>query len=98
MRMIKKISAMLCMMLLVGGSAVALEKLKMVSLAVPTMNCAMCPITVSKSLMNIPGVQIVDAQLEEGIVQVSFNDQVTGIDAMTYATKMAGYPSYLIKE
>ena len=98
MRMIKKISTILCMMLMFGGSAVAVENLKMVSLSVPTMNCAMCPITVSKSLMNVPGVQIVDAQLEKGIVQVSFNEKATTIGAMTQATKMAGYPSYLIKE
>jgi len=98
MRMIKKISTILSMMLMFGGSAVAVENLKMVSLSVPTMNCAMCPITVSKSLMNVPGVQIVDAQLEKGIVQVSFNEKATTIDAMTQATKMAGYPSYLIKE
>ena len=97
MRMIKKISTILSMMLMFGGSAVAVENLKMVSLSVPTMNCAMCPITVSKSLMNVPGVQIVDAQLEKGIVQVSFNEKAT-IGAMTQATKMAGYPSYLIKE
>ena len=91
-------STVLCMIFLVGGSAIALEKLKSVSLAVPTMNCAMCPITVAKSLMNLPGVKIVDAQLEKGIVKVSFNEQATNVDAMTYATKMAGYPSYLIIE
>ena len=98
MRTVKNICTMLCMMLLIGGSAFAIEKFKSVKLAIPTMNCAMCPITVAKSLMSVPGVKIVDAQLEKGIVEVSFNEHATNVNAMTYATKMAGYPSYLIIE
>ncbi len=99
MKIIKQISTLICMMLLVNGSAVAMKDgFKLISLSVPTMNCAMCPVTVAKSLTNIDGVQTADVNLEQGIVMVSFNDQITNIKAMTQATKMAGYPSYLIKK
>ena len=101
MKIVKRISTVVCVMLLTSGLVSALEveeRLKLVSLSVPTMNCVMCPITVSKSLTNIEGVQVADANLEKGIVKVTFNDQVTDVDALLVATKMAGYPSYLIKK
>ena len=98
MKIMKRICTILLMALFINGSVIAVEKLKLVSLSVPTMNCAMCPITVSKSLMNVNGVQTADASLDKGIVKISFNDQVADIDALLAATKNAGYPSYLIKE
>ena len=98
MKIMKRICTILLMALFINGSVIAAEELKLVSLSVPTMNCAMCPITVSKSLMNVQGVQTADASLAKGVVEVSFNDEVANIDALLAATKNAGYPSYLLEQ
>ena len=70
MKIMKRICTILLMALFINGSVIAAEKLKLVSLSVPTMNCAMCPITVSKSLMNVQGVQTADASLAKGVVEI----------------------------
>ena len=85
-----------CIWLLVFQFAQAEEK--SVTLHLPTMNCAMCPITVKKALMNVDG--IIDARVTYGNNQakVLFDDAKTNTNAMIKATTVAGYPSTEVKK
>lgn len=66
-----------------------------VTLSVPGMNCAACPITVKKALSRIPGVSTIEISLDTREVSVTFDDARTSVDALTHATGEAGYPSTL---
>ena len=64
-----------------------------VTLSVPGMNCATCPITVKKALTKVDGVQKVEVSYEKLAAVVTFDDTKTTVDALTKATENAGYPS-----
>ena len=51
-----------------------------------------------RSLTKVGGVSKADVSLEKGEAVVTFDDTKTGIEALTNATKGAGYPSTLKKE
>ena len=64
-----------------------------VVLSVPGMDCAACPITVSKALKRVPGVSQVEVTFEKREARVTFDDAKVTVDALLLATKNAGYPS-----
>lgn len=64
-----------------------------VTLSVPGMTCAACPITVKKTLTKVDGVQKVEVSYEKLAAVVTFDDTKTTAEALTNATKNAGYPS-----
>ena len=64
-----------------------------VTLSVPGMTCAACPITVKKALTKVDGVQKVEVSYEKLVAVVTFDDTKTTVDALTKATENAGYPS-----
>lgn len=64
-----------------------------VTLSIPGMSCAACPITVKKALMQVDGVSKVDIDLEKREATVSFDDEKTSVEALTKATTEAGYPT-----
>jgi mercuric ion binding protein len=64
-----------------------------VTLSVPGMNCAACPITVKKALVTVAGVVKVDVSLERREAVVTFDDTKAGVGLLTRATTEAGYPS-----
>ena len=66
-----------------------------VTLSVPTMDCPVCPITVKKALTKIPGVSQAEVNFDKRLATVTFDDSRTSVDALTRATKDAGYPSTL---
>ncbi|MBE0615181.1 MAG: mercury resistance system periplasmic binding protein MerP [Burkholderiales bacterium] len=68
---------------------------KTVTLSVPTMDCPVCPITVKKALVKVPGVSHAKVNFDKRLATVTFDDAKTTIDALTDATKNAGYPSTL---
>jgi len=68
---------------------------KTVTLSVPTMYCAVCPITVKKALTEVPGVSRADVNFDKRQATVTFDDSRTSVDALTNATFDAGYPSTL---
>ncbi len=67
-----------------------------VTLSVPDMNCAACPITVKKALSKVSGVSKTDVNLDRREAKVTFDDVKTSIEALTRATKDAGYPSTVV--
>ena len=66
---------------------------KTVTLSVPGMTCAVCPITVKKTLSKVDGVQKVEVSFETLEAVVTFDDTKTNAEALTKATASAGYPS-----
>ena len=64
-----------------------------VVLSVPGMDCATCPITVSKALRKVAGVLQVSVTFVNREARVTFDDAVTTVAALLLATKNAGYPS-----
>ena len=72
--------------------------MKTVTLSVPGMNCATCPITVKKALGKVEGVTKTEVNLEKRAAVVTFDDTRTNLEALTRATGDAGYPSTLAEE
>ena len=66
-----------------------------VTLAVPGMTCAACPITVKKALSKVSGVSKIDVNLDRREARVTFDDAKANVEALTRATKDAGFPSTL---
>lgn len=86
----KKYFALLCFALCAIPSWAAVQT---VTLSVPGMNCATCPITVKKALSKVAGVNDVKVSYEKREAKVSFDDAKTNVQTLTLATKEAGYPS-----
>ena len=76
----------------------AVAAMKTVTLSVPGMNCATCPITVKKALGKVEGVTRTEVNLENRAAVVTFDDARTSLEALTRATGDAGYPSTLVEE
>ncbi|HKK29929.1 MAG TPA: cation transporter [Alphaproteobacteria bacterium] len=62
-----------------------------VTLAVPDMNCPMCPITLRKALAGVDGVTSAEASLDEKQARVVFDSSKTGVDALIAAVAEAGF-------
>ena len=74
-------------------TAPAFAAVQTVTLAVPDMSCAVCPITVKKALNKVKGVKSVQVDFDHRQAAVKFDDAKTSIAALTQATTAAGYPS-----
>ena len=82
----------------VAASALAQSALagaRIVTLSVPGMSCAACPITVRKALEKVPGVTKVKATYEPKEAVVTFDDAKASVEQLQEATRNAGYPSTL---
>lgn len=79
-------------------SAPAWAATKSVTLAVPSMDCPVCPITVKKALGKVPGVTRADVNFNKRQATVTFDDTKASVQALTQATRDAGYPSTLVTD
>lgn len=68
-----------------------------VVLDVQNMTCALCPITVKKSLQQVPGVVDAKIDLEKKTAIVKFDPDRASVAMLTKATTDAGYPSTVHK-
>lgn len=66
---------------------------RIITLSVPGMTCAACPITVKKALTKVEGVTKAEVSYEKREAIVTFDDAKTSAQALTKATEDAGYPS-----
>lgn len=82
-------------LLFVGGAWAAT---KTVLLSVPGMTCPVCPITVRKALVKVPGVESVKVDFPRKEARVVYNDSKTNVRALEKATAQAGYPSSVKKQ
>lgn len=87
----KKLFAILVLSLAGGTGAAA--GTKTLTLDVSSMTCATCPITVRKALENVDGVIEAKVTWAPKEAVVTFDDSKTSVDALTEATKNAGFPS-----
>lgn len=72
-------------------------KAKTVTLDVQNMTCGTCPITVKKSLEKVAGVSMVKVDYDTKTATVTYDPDKSQPQALTTATKNAGYPSTLRK-
>jgi mercuric ion binding protein len=79
--------------LIAAFSAPAWAAMQTVTLSVPGMTCAACPLTVKQSLNKVKGVSQTEVSYEKKQAVVSFDDAKTNVQALTKATADAGYPS-----
>jgi mercuric ion binding protein len=87
----KKLAALVALAAVVATPAWA--AIQTVTLSVPGMTCAACPITVKKALSKVEGVSQVDVSFDKREAVVTFDDAKTSIQKLTEATTNAGYPS-----
>ncbi len=64
-----------------------------VVLDVQNMTCALCPLTVKKSLQQVPGVADAKVDLDKKTATVRFDPDRTSAVDLVKATTEAGYPS-----
>ena len=89
--------ALLAFATVVAMSGPAWSAPKTVTLSVPDMNCAACPITVKKALSKVEGVVEAKVTWEPKEAVVTYDDTKTTPAALTKATENAGYPSTVKK-
>ena len=68
-----------------------------VTLSVPGMNCAVCPITVGKALERVAGVSTAKVDYDTKTAVVTFDDTSTSVKQLMNATANVGYPSQVVK-
>ena len=68
-----------------------------VVLEVQNMTCPVCPITVKKSLEQVPGVMDANIDLDNKTATVTFDPDKATAAALIRATTEAGYPSTVHK-
>ncbi|WP_210542733.1 mercury resistance system periplasmic binding protein MerP [Rhodoferax sp. PAMC 29310] len=78
------------------GSLTVSAGTRTVTLAVPSMDCPVCPITVKKALTQVPGVSQARVNFDKRQAVVVFDDAQTNVAALTAATANAGYPATLL--
>jgi mercuric ion binding protein len=66
---------------------------KTVTLSVPGMTCAACPITIKKALTDVDGVTDAEVSFDKKEAVVTFDDTKTDVSTLIEATTDAGYPS-----
>ncbi len=76
------------------AAAPAFAASRQVTLTVPTMDCATCPVTIKVALMKVPGVSKAVVSYKHRTAQVTFDDAKTDVAALTRATDGVGYPSF----
>lgn len=87
----KKLVSLIALMGALNSPAWAATKT--VTLTVPGMTCAACPITVKTALAKVDGVEKTEVSFEKREAVVSYDDAKTTVAALTKATAGAGYPS-----
>ena len=73
--------------------APAWAAMQTVTLLVPEMSCAACPITVKKALSKLNGVSKIDINIAQREAIVTFDNAKTNTQALTKTTQDAGYSS-----
>jgi periplasmic mercuric ion binding protein len=66
-------------------------------LEVQNMTCGLCPVTVRKSLENVPGVTRAQVDLAQKTATVTFDADRTSTAVLVKATTDAGFPSAVRK-
>lgn len=87
----KRLAALIASIAMLAAPAWA--GMRTVTLAVPGMTCAACPITVKKALSRVEGVREVEVSYARREAVVRFDDTLTTAAALARASANAGYPA-----
>ena len=68
-----------------------------VTLSVPGMTCAACPITVKQAITRVEGVSKTSVSFDRREAVVTFDDAKTTVQKLTEASANAGYPATVKK-
>ena len=68
-----------------------------VTLSVPGMTCAACPITVKKAIAQVEGVSKTSVSFDKREAVVTFDDTKATAQKLTEASANAGYPATVKK-
>lgn len=91
----KRLSLLAAIIGALHGPQIAWAKSQTVSLTIPTMDCATCPITIKTALKRVPGVSSAKVSYARREAVVVFDDEKASLDDLKKATTDAGYPSFL---
>jgi mercuric ion binding protein len=89
----KNALAALAFTALLGAAPFAAAKQQTVSLNVPTMDCATCPI--KAALSKVPGVSKVKVSYEKREAVIVYDDAQANVADLKKATEDVGYPAML---
>ena len=89
----KKLFASLVFAALAAAAAPAWAATQTVTLSVPGITCAACPITVKAALSKVDGVSKTEVKYEQREAVVTFDNAKTSVQKLSQATTNAGYPS-----
>lgn len=81
-----------------GASACAWSADKTVTLSIPSMDCAACPITVKQALAKVEGIKAVSSDLAKRQTTVRFDDAKVTPALITQTTTNAGFPATVLKQ
>lgn len=84
-------TSLLLLALLAAGPTLAAPQA--VTLSIPTMSCASCPVTIKAALSKVPGVASVKSDLGKRQTTVVYEDTKTDVAALSRAAANAGFPS-----
>ena len=91
----KKLSALVLATTVIASPLWA--AIQTVNLSVPGMYCASCPFIVQGAIQELPGIESVETDLDSRTAVVVFDDALTSIDDITFATLNVGYESTVIE-
>ena len=91
----KKLAALIALAATMSAPA-AWAANQTITLSIPGMTCGACPITVRTALKRVSGVEKVSIDEAQKLVTVTYDNSKTNAQALTLATKDAGYPSNVI--
>ena len=77
---------------LLGGGLPAYSAEQTVTLSVD-MWCPSCSYIIKRTLAEVPGVLVVKVSYDDQVAIVRFDDDKTGVSALTQATADVGFPS-----
>jgi len=80
---------------MLAAPQLAFAKQQTVSLNVPTMDCATCPITIKAALSKVPGVAKVKVSYEKREAVIVYDDAQATVADLKKATEDVGYPAML---
>jgi mercuric ion binding protein len=95
MTMMKPTLAALATVAALAAPQYALAKQQTVSLNVPTMDCATCPITIKAALSKVPGVTRVKVSYDKREAVIVYDDAQASVADLKKATEDVGYPAML---
>ena len=90
-----KLTRTLALLALSAAAPFAAAKQQSVTLTVPTMDCATCPITIKTALTKVPGVEKVKASYEKREAVIVYDDAKATVADLKKATEDVGYPAML---